>query len=148
MQFFNILPKAERADFADPGQDVLLPYRQLAQISPIYRMGNELMINIAGRFLLETLQNRRAKMTVKTLMTIYKRDLGSFAANSPLAFLLDGISGHSFDEIRDGFAIAAIKYLANDGFIKLSDAENFQNREVLQYHATAMPEFRSGKFQL
>ena len=148
MQFFNILPKTERANFADPGQDVVPRYRQLAQISPIFRMGNESMINGAGQSLLGVLQNRRAKMTVKTLVTIYKRGLSSSAANSPLAFVLGGGSGHSFDEITDGFAFSAIKYLANDGFIKLSEAENFENREVLQYHATAMPELRDGKFQL
>ena len=87
-------------------------------------------------------------MTVKTLVTIYKRGLRSSVTNSPLEFVLGGGSGQSFDENIDGFAFSAIKYLANDGFIKLSNAENFEKREVLQYHATAKPEFRSGKFQL
>ena len=89
-------------------------------------------------------------MTVKALLTIYKRSLRNKAAKSPLAlkFVIGGALGNSFDEIVDGFAFSALKYLANDGFIKLSKAENFENREVLQYHAIAEPEFRSGKFRL
>ena len=81
-------------------------------------------------------------MTVKTLVTIYKRRLRNRAAKSPLAL------GGDFDKIVDGYAFSAIKYLANDGFIKLSKAASFENREVFQYHATAEPEFRSGKFRV
>ena len=37
---------------------------------------------------------------------------------------------------------------SNDGFIKLGNAAQFEAREIVKYHATAEPEFRSGKFQL
>ena len=105
-------------------------------------------------------------MTVETLITNYKQEFREgleFGADIVFTFsaaVLGAMSdagfvsdawyppGQSFDEIMDGVAFSALKYLANDGFIKLSDAEMFENREILQFHATAQPEFRSGKFQL
>ena len=150
MELSNILPKSERANFADPGQHVIPQYRVLAQILPSTFHGNEFQISGAGQTLLEILQKRKSKMTVKTLVTIYKRGLRDKITNTPLAFLLaqPPSSGESFDQVIDGFSFSAIKYLANDGFIKLSSAEMFENSEVLQYHATAQPKFRSGKFHL
>ena len=52
------------------------------------------------------------------------------------------------DQLWDTYMIAAIKYLANAGFIKLSDAADFDAREIVKYHATAKPIFESGKVQL
>ena len=88
-------------------------------------------------------------MSVKTLITIFK-NIGRDEAmqNNPAVLVLPLPTSQSFDEITEGYAVAAIKYLANDGFIKLSEADKFENRFVLQYHATAKPEFRSGKFHL
>ena len=150
MELSDILPKSERANFADPEQHVIQRYRVLAQISPIFRHGNESYICSAGQSLLGILRKRKSKMTVKTLITIYKRGLRDTAINTPLAFVLaqPPSSGQSFDQVIDGFSLSAIKYLANDGFIKLSSAEIFENSEVLQYHATAEPKFQSGKFHL
>ena len=47
-----------------------------------------------------------------------------------------------------GSSMVRNKYLANDGLIKLNVAEKFEDSEVVQYHATAAPDFRDGKFQL
>ena len=89
-------------------------------------------------------------MTVKTLITILKRELRSeVPIHCPFDLSCQQLSsGQSFDEIIHGYGLAAIKYLANDGFIKLGSATKFENREILQYHATAEPEFCCGKFRL
>ena len=157
MELSSILPESERANFADPEQHViqhfssinLFDYRHMAWVNPL-RTAYQSQIGNTGRSLLDKLQQRKSKMTVKTLVTIYKRGLRDKITNTPLAFLLaqPPSSGESFDQVIDGFSFSAIKYLANDGFIKLSSAEMFENSEVLQYHATAQPKFRSGKFHL
>ena len=139
MELSNVLPKNERTTFLDPGQHA----------NPQYfgRRAHDAQISDAGYRILEILQTRKSKMSVRTLITIFKNKVRDEAA-TPLVLFLPRLTGQSFDKITEGYAVTAIQYLANDGFIKLSEAGKFENREVLQYHATAEPEFRNGKFQL
>ena len=85
-------------------------------------------------------------MTVKTMLTIITRDItgiDNFLFGQPV----QGSNG-SVGQLFEKFLPVTLQLLANDGFIKLSDAAQFEAREIVKYHATAVPEFRSGKFQL
>ena len=149
MELSNILPKNERTTFPDPGQHVDPQYRRLAEQFEACRRSNDSQISDSGYGILDILQTRKSKMSVRTLITIFTNIVRDEAMQyRPAVFVLPRLTGQSFEKITEGYAIAAIKYLANDGFIKLSEADKFENREVLQYHATAEPEFRNGKFHL
>ena len=91
------------------------------------------------------LRRLKSKMTVKTLISIIMRDTKE--AHELFCRLWPG-SRESADRHYEKYLTATIQFLANDGFIKLGNAAQFEAREIVKYHATAEPEFRSGKFQL
>ena len=152
MEISSVLPENERGNFPDPMQHVGPRMQTIASGSDFWQSVNEGQIKGCGNAILRILRDLKSRISVKNIVTIYEkgmRDMRADTASIPhLRFLLDAYSGLSFEEIMESYALTAIKLLANDGFIRLSSAGQFENREIVQYHATAQPEFRSGKFQL
>ena len=152
MEISSILPENERNSFPDPMQHIGQRMQAIASGTDFWQSVNDGQIKGCGNAILRILREKKSRIPVKNLATIYARgmrDVRADTASIPhLRFLLDAYSGLGIDEIMERYALTAMKLLANDGFIKLSNAGQFENREVLQYHATAQPEFRSGKFQV
>ena len=141
MEFSHVLPENERTSFPDPMQHV----NAAKEICPDFRVcenETDALVTQKGQLILDMLRQFKyletgldMKMTVGTLP---KAVAGALPPFCTAAIAL----------IDESYFVTAIKFLANDGFIKLGDAEEFEKREILQYHATAEPEFRSGKFRL
>ena len=138
MEISHILPENERNKFPNPR----------GQLDPGVRMTESrvVLMNNLAKHILFTMRDLKSKMTVKTMLTIITRDItgiDNFLFGQPV----QGSNG-SVGQLFEKFLPVTLQLLANDGFIKLSDAAQFEAREIVKYHATAVPEFRSGKFQL
>ena len=139
------MPENERNNFPNPGEGL----HPLAQtLTP----EDEIALDVVGNRFLRILRKLKSKMTIKTFLAIVRRDMEQDMHRSfPAYNLIAGPFAIEYGEIErkcDDYAILTIKHLANGGFIKLSNATNFEAREIVKYHATAQPKFRSGKFQL
>ena len=144
MEISHVLPENERNNFPNPGEGL----HPLAQtLTP----EDEVALDMVGNRLLRILRKLKSKMTIKTFLAIVRREgepnihreFTAYQLNEPTP-----VGYGDFQTVLDHFPIKVIKYLANGGFIKLSNAANFEAREIVKYHATAQPKFRSGKFQL
>ena len=136
MEISHVLPENKRNKFDSPERRENLRTIELASASD--KTVSEKVFDLHALVILGTLQSFKRKMTVKSLRAFIKRNVPSmFEDQTP-------------DELLQGklFFIEAIKCLANDGFIKLSNAQEFEDRKIVKYHATAEPKFKSGKFQL
>ena len=96
-------------------------------------------ITVNGNLILKTMRQFGSKMTVDMALFVRCREIQTIAKITPVSDCLTAFRGQF---------LTAMKHLANSGFIKLSDNADFGKREILQYHATAEPTFRCGKFQL
>ena len=154
MEIYHVLPEGQRNKFADPEQH-LRPL--LRRQSPNVIRTNEGGIDCSGQLILHTLRAYKL-MKVKDLIakcselyregaTDYVEETSENGVDFLINFFLRFFLPIKFIDF-DQYTLCAIKYLANDGFIKLTDAERFENSEVILYHATAEPDFRAGKFQL
>ena len=154
MEIYHVLREGRRNKFDDPEQHL---YPLLRQQSADVIRTNEAGICCAGQIILRTIRDYKL-MKVKDLrakcsevfqegaadyLEEISEDRAEFLVNYFLHFDLPFIFG-DFDR----YTLCAIKYLANDGFIKLSDAERFEDSEIVLYHATAEPDFRAGKFEI
>ena len=149
MELSDIIPKSERNNFQDPIKHAF-EAGQVCQNCEDYSG-----IEYVGKKILEILRGFKSKVKVGAILAKYKdnRAIEAFRLIANDESLLNSkdptpgcFCGPECQE-KDVF-LTAMRLLANDVFIKLGDAAKFEDREILQYHATAMPEFRSGKFQL
>ena len=92
-------------------------------------------ISLFGRLILIMMSNLNSKTSVKTLLETVKNDLKAHFCKAT-------------DEEIEIDMFTSLTFLANDGFIKLSNATKFEDREVIQYFGDGFPEYRSGKFEL
>ena len=154
MKMTNILSENERNKFPDPRQHI----RKAKSSFPKWDESEhaDWHISIAGQAILDTLRtggfqstitindyNQRLQSTIsiKTLFSFYeKRFKTDPKLELPLYMSVYSLGKPAF--------LSAIKFLANDGFIKLSSCAQFEKRRILQYHATAEPKFQSGKFEV
>ena len=143
MEIYQILPEGERNNF-DPEEHLTPRLRQRDLETSRLRADG---IDYSGSIILHTI--RVFKLTkVKNLIA---KCSGKFKEQ-----VLEHLGGNLFVRFLilqkfidfDEYALCAIKYLANDGFIKLKIAERFEDSEVVQFYANAVPDFRDGKFQL
>ena len=164
MKIFHVLPENERNNFQNPIQHLR---SQQPVIDVWFQVLNPVqndLIRGFGEGILVTLRkpkppsddSENGRMKVSLVIKAVKKELkdlqytvtAAMAALPGIAEEILGIRACMTDALMDGYALTAMKLLANDGFIKLSKATKFENREVLQYHATAVPHYRSGKFRL
>ena len=144
MEIYQVLPKGERNNFVDPEEDLR---SQLRQPDSAIMKENSLGIPCVGSLIMDTL--RKFKLTTV-------KNLVAKAHDRFKAIALGEVTSDYFItrfcllklEVFDEYALAAIKHFANGGFLKLNVAERFEDSEIVQYHATAAPDFRDGKFQL
>ena len=122
------MPENQRNNFPNPREHLHSSIRFTESVIEEVKLNNDRTFGRYGKVVLITLRRLKSKITVRTLLSILKREVHA--------------------EISEDFILATVKFLANDGFVKLGDAEQFETRKILKYHATAEPEFRSGKFQL
>ena len=138
------MPENERNNFPNPSEGL----HPLAQtLTP----EDEIALDVVGNRFLRILRKLKSKMTIKTFLAIVRREAEQNFDREFIAYQLNEptpVEYGDFQTVLDHFPIKVIKYLANGGFIKLSNAANFESREIVKYHATAQPKFRSGKFQL
>ena len=123
----NILPENERNDFA--GAERILTQNKCF----------EEMVTRCGVGFLRLLRALKSEISVGTLIRIYILTLEDTVylhlwICSPLK--MRASSRQAFDEYLERCALATIKVLANDGFIKLSSAESFESRQIIQYVLT------------
>ena len=141
MKITKILSESERNKFPDPRQHI----RKAKSSFPNWDESQhaDWHISIAGQAILGTLRTGgfQSTITVKTLFSFYeKRFKTDPKLELPLYMSVYSLGKPAF--------LSAIKFLANDGFIKLSSCAQFEKRRILQYHATAEPKFQSGKFEV
>ena len=156
MEIHRILRKNERNNFPDPMRHM----RQADEVdddpevcvnSP-HCATNEDVIGVFGVGILRMIRDYKAEiirhgilMSVGTAVKTYTDRMAEAARNAGETEAT--IESH-YKGI-EGTLLTTIKLLANDGLIKLSDATaEFEDRKIVQYHATAEPKFRSGKFRL
>ena len=147
MEISHVLPENERNNFPNPREGLDPRFAMLESVEPLKSMAEVLFKNCAD-LTFEILRASKSKLTVKALLAMNKRltDLG-FVQH------LGFSDSHAWTERQcekmvSSLSVAVLKILANDGFIKLSNAADFEAREIVKYHATAEPKFKSGKFQL
>ena len=143
MEINHVLPEGERNNFVDPEKH-LSPHVRHQDFDTSVRAND---IACSGMLIINAI--RVSKLTkVKTLVEKCSEQLKGqileLYGRNPLICFITEQNLMDFD----GFTLCAIKYLANAGFIKLRVAERFEDSKVVQYHATAVPDFRDGKFQL
>ena len=148
MQMFHILPENERNNFLNHREQLDFRIRRIESRVEALKPMNDHMLGNLGREILMLLQDVKFTMTVKTFLAIAKRRLKE--TTTTMIFMIGPIPGttEKAEKIAEDFLVVTIKSLANDGFIKLSNAQEFEAREIVKYHATAKPKFRCGKFQL
>ena len=146
MEITHILPENERNNFPNPREGLdLVDFAIAESVEPLKSMAEFTLTNFA-RAILEGLRMSKSKLTVKALLATFQRDMEQFLMEG----FFDGVAwaATTGKETLEKYLVVVIKHLANDGFIKLSNAVNFEDREIVKYHATAKPKFKSGKFQL
>ena len=144
MEITRILPENERNNFPNPREGLdLVDFAIAESVEPLKSMAEFTLTNFA-RAILEGLRMSKSNLTVKALLVMCQRVMEQFQG------FFDGVAwaATTGKEHLEKFLVVVIKHLANDGFIKLSNAVNFEDREIVKYHATAKPKFKSGKFQL
>ena len=138
MEISHILPENERNKFPNPR----------GQLDPGVRMTESrvVLMNNLAKHVLFTMRDLKSKMTVKTMVTTFTRQM----TECDIIVFGQPLQGPVWrrDPLFEKLLLVTLQFLANDGFIKLSNAAQFEAPEIVKYHATAMPEFRSGKFQL
>ena len=154
MEFSNVLPENERTSFPDPMRHV----RVAKEIYPdcgVSENATDATVTRKGQLILDMLRQFKyfatdldMKMTVGTAVFVHLRESKAVAGVPAPPDIAAVAWITQFEFLALSYFVTAIKFLANDGFIKLGDAEEFEKREIVQYHATAKPEFRSGKFRL
>ena len=145
MEISHVLPENERNKFPNPRDQL---HHGIQMIESACEGLKSCVDRNLGRYAIlvfGVLRRLKSKMTVKTLISIIMRDTKE--AHELFCRLWPG-SRESADRHYEKYLTATIQFLANDGFIKLGNAAQFEAREIVKYHATAEPEFRSGKFQL
>ena len=135
----DVLPESERIHFIDPMQHM--------------QPAIDRLIDDIGRRILFTLNEYRrggTQMRVRIgalldkFVGIYHRLQGRLTHHDSAANLF-----MMTDECIESCFTTAIKFLINDGFIKIgvpAASGEFKDREILDYHA-AMPGFRGEKFR-
>ena len=148
MQMYHILPENERNNFRSPRSNLDVRIRRIESRVEALKPVNDHMLGNLGREILMVLRDVKFKMTVKTFLAIAKRRLKE--TTTTLIFMIGPIPGtaENAEKVAEDFLTVTIKSLANDGFVKLSNADEFEAREIVKYHATAEPKFRCGKFHL
>ena len=141
MKITKILSENERNKFPDPRQHI----RKAKSSFPKWDESEhaDWHISIAGQAILGTLRTVgfQSTITVKTLFSFYEKKFKTDPKfELPLYMSIYSLGKPAF--------LSAIKFLANDGFIKLTSCAQFEKRRILQYHATAEPKFLYGKFQV
>ena len=161
MKITKILSENERNKFPDPRQHI----RKAKSSFPKWDESEhaDWHISIAGQAILDTLRtggfqstitindyNQRLQSTIsiKTLFSFYEKRFKTDPKFEVPLYMAKS-AGIEYDaSLGKPVFLSAIKFLANDGFIQLSTCARFEKRQILQYHATAEPWFRSGKFQV
>ena len=148
MEISHVLPENERNNFPNPYEATIRVGQHLF-MTPV---PEDDALSKLGNRLLAMLRKLKSKMTIKTFLAIVQREAEQNLSQSLTAYNSTAgpfaVEYGEFEREVDQCLIMTIKYLANGGFIKLSNAANFEAREIVKYHATAQPKFRSGKFQL
>ena len=141
MEVFHKIPKNQRNNFADPMQHMNAAKEEEPGCENCASADEVITVN--GNLILKTMRQFGSKMTVDMALFVRCREMQTIAKITPPP---GGWAG--MESVIRGQFLTAMKHLANSGFIKLSDNADFGKREILQYHATAEPTFRCGKFQL
>ena len=82
------------------------------------------------------------RVTIRTLLARFVNEYHRLPHHDDTLIMTDKC-------IEDCF-ITAIKFLINDGFIKIglpAASGDFKDRRILDYYGIAMPNFRAGKFR-
>ena len=137
-----ILPEEERNTFPDPMWHIN-EAREMVPNCKFFDEAPDKCITEKGRIILEILREFKSKMTVNMALFVHCREIQMMNKFAP-QFADDDESA----VVTKSCFLSAMKFLANAGFIKLSSTAEFGKREILLYHASAEPKFRSGKFQL
>ena len=141
MEIRELLPKIERNSFANPEQHLGPTFRRQDFVD-LHEHG----LDISGTIVLDTIRVFKLKkvndLVVKCSERCREHSILFLGYDIFTRFCTGCFTG------PEGYTICAIKYLANDGFLKLKVAERFEDSVVVQYHATAKPDFRDGEFQL
>ena len=145
---YHILPENERNNLRNPRSNLDVRIRRIESRVEALKPVNDHMLGNLGREILMVLRDVKFKMTVKTFLAIAKRRLKE--TTTTMIFMIGPIPGtaENAEKVAEDFLTVTIKSMANDGFIKLSNADDFEAREIVKYHATAEPKFRCGKFHL
>ena len=133
------MPADQRNIFHDPEKDL---YDDL-KVVPVPVRQVESWIETCGRKLLKILQNLKSRIAVESLLEVFKNEVAAqnFIVGTPPGTIEAG------EGLTEANALTTIKLLANAGFIKLTQADDFKKCEVVKFYAK-MPNYRYGKFQL
>ena len=90
-----------------------------------------------------------SKVKVKTVCDAVMADFWSFSIlHMPLSMVsLTTFNPGRWTEISKRWSLAAIKLLANLGYVKLRGAGNFDDKEFVSYHACAQLRFENGQYK-
>ena len=139
MEIFRPLPKSQRNIFSNPRQHLeALPDGSIEQ--------HDRMVGDIAVAIISILCIFRGQVTVKDILEENKRVLRQV---DPTLMVVQSLPIPGYN-VTERIFLTAMKFLANDGFIKLGNAGRFEDRKVLKYYANidAVPKFQSGKFQL
>ena len=130
----DVLPKRERIEFIDPMQ-----YMQPAVDRLLNDIGTRILFTLREYCAIGNGTQIRVK--VRALLATYV-DIYHRLPHDDDALIMTHKS-------IEGCFLTAIMFLINDGFIKIGPpvAGEFKDREILDYHEAAFPNFRGEKFR-
>ena len=133
---FHTIKANKRSTFEDPWQ-VLLQRGSAIRVSVPSPNDHQMMADIMSQSLVVLgKQESGSKVNVKTVCDLVVTDLTAFCS-----------CGVPHVEGVRSWTLAAIKLLANLGYVKLRGDGNFDDKEFVVYHACAQLTFEDGQYK-
>ena len=143
-QRFSTLPGASRDKFDDPwGELSFIQSSSGVRVPPPH-----LIADLMNWLLMSLGQHENCpKLNVKGITHAVMADFTSHIARCvPEVTTLIVFQPVIWTNVLKAWCHAAIKLLANSGFLKLSDANNFEDSGFICYHASAQLRYENGRF--
>ena len=144
-QIFETIPADERTTFDDPWPALRDTLSSMGSPVPSPRAIANIMSSMLRA--LGTHENG-SRVSVRTICDTEMAHLTEFAleTHDPMILFI-GFQPEYWSRISKETCQTAIKLLANLGYVKLTDARNFDDREFVCYHACAVITFENGQYK-